>query len=226
MKKSLEERLRAHPGLYERIARLMEVVENAAGNVNKAAEAERRVIAELRQLGQAALQDWAVRRQQVVEQAAEADWRLSWKEKKRLYWYSCYGSIWVIEQTYRCGRGGKQIRPFVEGAGICCRAYSQPLQRVLTDFGAEESLGRAVERLQEHYGIQVPSGAVRLITQQHAEAMRKQQQALTALPAQGRQAQIIGELDGSMVPLWRSPQLPVGIAAKHEPSVGRKHAWP
>jgi hypothetical protein len=82
MKKNLEERLRAHPGLYERINRLLEVVENAAGEVNKAAEAERRVIDELRQLGQEALQGWAARRQAVVEQAAEAAAGLSRKEKK------------------------------------------------------------------------------------------------------------------------------------------------
>jgi len=82
MKQTLEERLRAHPELYQRISKLLEVVENAAGDVNKAAEAERRVIEELRQLGQEALQGWAERRQEVVEQAAESDPALSRKEKK------------------------------------------------------------------------------------------------------------------------------------------------
>jgi len=82
MKKSLEERLREHPALYERINRLLEVVENAAGDVEKAAEAERRVIEELRQMGQEALQVWAERRQEVLDQAAETDPTLSRKEKK------------------------------------------------------------------------------------------------------------------------------------------------
>ncbi len=82
MKQNLEERLRAHPGLYERISRLLEVVENAAGDVDKAADAERRVIEELRQMGQEALQGWAERRREVVEQAAETDSALSRKEKK------------------------------------------------------------------------------------------------------------------------------------------------
>ena len=82
MKKNLEERLRAHPGLYERMNRLLEVVENAGGDVDRAADAERRVIEELRQLGQEALQGWAERRQEVVEQAAAADSSLSRKEKK------------------------------------------------------------------------------------------------------------------------------------------------
>jgi hypothetical protein len=82
MKQNLEERLRAHSGLYERISKLLEVVENSAGDVNQAAEAERRVIEELRQLGQEALQGWAERRQEVLEQAAESDSALSRKEKK------------------------------------------------------------------------------------------------------------------------------------------------
>jgi hypothetical protein len=82
MKQNLEERLRAHSGLYERISKLLEVVENSAGDVNQAAEAERRVIEELRQLGHVALHGWAERRQEVLEQAAESDSALSRKEKK------------------------------------------------------------------------------------------------------------------------------------------------
>lgn len=84
---------------------------------------------------------------------------------------------------------------------IRCREYSRPQQRLLTDFGAEESFGKTVERVQEHYGIEVTSGAVRKHTQQHAEAMLDQPRELRELPEPGHQAQIIGELDGSMVPL-------------------------
>ena len=82
MKQSLEERLRAHPWLYARIEQLLGVVENAAGDVAKAAEAERRVIEQVRQLGQEALQSWAERRQQAGAVAAEADPTLPRKEKK------------------------------------------------------------------------------------------------------------------------------------------------
>lgn len=80
--KNLEERLRAQPGMYERVSRLLEVVENAAGDVVKADEAEQRVVEEVRQLGQAALQGWAERKLARVEAAAEADPRLQCKEKK------------------------------------------------------------------------------------------------------------------------------------------------
>ncbi len=79
---NLEERLRAQPELYERVQRLLEVVENAAGDVVKADEAEQRVVEEVRQLGQAALQGWAVRKLARVEAAAEADPGLQRKEKK------------------------------------------------------------------------------------------------------------------------------------------------
>jgi Uncharacterised protein family (UPF0236) len=105
------------------------------------------------------------------------------------------------------------MRPFVREADIRCRAYSQPLQRVLSDFGAESSFGKAVERLKEHYGIEVPNAAVRQITQYHAEMMLKQQQELTNLPEQGHQSQIIGQIDGSMVPL---------VAVKEEASGDRR----
>lgn len=56
---SLEDRLSRHPKLRARIERLLETVENARGDVEKADEAERRVIEELRRMGQEALQSWA-----------------------------------------------------------------------------------------------------------------------------------------------------------------------
>ena len=43
------------------------------------------------------------------------------------------------------GRSGAELRPFAVAAGVRSRDYSAPLQRVLVDFGAEESFGRAVE---------------------------------------------------------------------------------
>ena len=80
--KSLEERLREHPHLYERISRLLEVVENASGDVVKADEAEQRVLEELRKMGQEALQSWADRKNERIERAADADPTLQRKEKK------------------------------------------------------------------------------------------------------------------------------------------------
>lgn len=61
---SLEERLNRHPELKAKIESLLSVVENAEGDLVKANAAEQRVIEEIRQLGQAALQGWATRQNQ------------------------------------------------------------------------------------------------------------------------------------------------------------------
>ena len=61
----LEERLNRHPELKARIETLLSVVENTEGDLVKANEAEQRVIEEIQQLGQTALQGWASRQNQV-----------------------------------------------------------------------------------------------------------------------------------------------------------------
>ena len=61
---NLEERLNRYPELKAKMEALLLVVENAEGDLVKANEAEQRVIEEIRQLGQAALQGWATRQNQ------------------------------------------------------------------------------------------------------------------------------------------------------------------
>ena len=63
--KRLEEKLNRHPELKARIETLLSVVENAEGDLVKANEAEQRLVEEIQQLGQAALQGWASRQNQV-----------------------------------------------------------------------------------------------------------------------------------------------------------------
>lgn len=55
---SVAERLERHPELKARMERLLDVVENTAGDVRLADEAERRAIEELRQMGQEVMQGW------------------------------------------------------------------------------------------------------------------------------------------------------------------------
>jgi hypothetical protein len=62
--KGLEERLNRHPELKTKIESLLSVVENAEADLVKANEAEQRMIEEIRQLGQVALQGWAKRQNQ------------------------------------------------------------------------------------------------------------------------------------------------------------------
>ena len=93
------------------------------------------------------------------------------------------------------------MRPFASSAGVECRGYSLGLQRVLTDFGAEEAFAQAVVRVREHYGITVSARAIREFTEQHGAAMlTAQASAAPALPT-GGQPQMIAELDGCLIPL-------------------------
>ena len=80
--RSLEERLRDHPELRAKVESLLAVVENAAGDVEKAAEAERRVTEELRQMGHEALQAWARGQAERKEQEVAHQSGVQRKEKK------------------------------------------------------------------------------------------------------------------------------------------------
>lgn len=64
---ALLQRLNAHPIVRARVESLLGAVENAAGDLVKADAAERRMIEELRQLGNEALTAWA---QNGLEQCA------------------------------------------------------------------------------------------------------------------------------------------------------------
>lgn len=99
---------------------------------------------------------------------------------------------------------GPQVRPFLESAAVRPRSCSLPLQRAITDFGADHGFGRVPKKLQEHYGITIAGSTVRKITERHGAQMRAQQdQELELGPMPGCPQQI-GEIDGSMVPIVTS----------------------
>ena len=60
--------LNANPQIKNRIASLLAAVEDAAGNLKEADAAEMRMIEEIRRMGQEALQAWATRQVEKVEQ--------------------------------------------------------------------------------------------------------------------------------------------------------------
>jgi hypothetical protein len=68
--RSLEQRLDAHPHLRERIEALLGIVEDAAGDLDRADAAEQRVIEERRRMGNEALHAWASGKTQEKEQQA------------------------------------------------------------------------------------------------------------------------------------------------------------
>jgi hypothetical protein len=54
-------RLERHPIVKARITRLLDLIENAGGDLRRADDAERRAIDELRSMGQELLHDWGQR---------------------------------------------------------------------------------------------------------------------------------------------------------------------
>ena len=81
---SLEERLKEYPELKTKIETMLAIIENAGGDVEKAAAAERRIIEELRQMGNEVFHSWARRQQQKMEEEYDAKPGVNRKEKKAL----------------------------------------------------------------------------------------------------------------------------------------------
>jgi hypothetical protein len=71
----------------------------------------------------------------------------------------------------------------------------------MTDFGADAPFAGAARKLQEHYGISVPISAVRATTQHHGARLRDRATPATALPERPGVAQLIVEMDGSLIPV-------------------------
>lgn len=94
---------------------------------------------------------------------------------------------------------GKKSRPFSEQADLKCRYYSKRLQRAIVDFGADNSFGESQEKIREHYGIEIPISGIQSVTESHAknayEYIEKQNFQ------DGKADTLIGEMDGSMLPI-------------------------
>ena len=121
-------------------------------------------------------------------------------KEKKLHWYSTFGEIEVIEQSYIDKYTGQLRRPFQTAAQIQCRGYSLPLQRVITDFGADNAFGRMPDKLLEHYGIELAQSAAVTITEQHAHALTEAQIMPLARPTTAA-LPLVAQTDGSMIPV-------------------------
>src|SRR5207247_9669805 len=81
---SLEERLKEYPELEAKIATMLSIIENSGGDVEKATEAERRIIEEMRQMCNEVLHGWARGQQQQREEGYTAKAAVNRTGKKRL----------------------------------------------------------------------------------------------------------------------------------------------
>ena len=88
------------------------------------------------------------------------------------------------------------------------RGYSQPLQRRITDFGADVPFGKIPLKLKEHYGIEVPTSSCRAITEAHACKIRENECLQTDIPERTGVERIVAELDGSMIPIVTTDTIP------------------
>lgn len=82
------------------------------------------------------------------------------------------------------------------------------LQRVLTDFGIDESFEKASAKVKEHYGLDIGASAVRETTLKHGRAvealgLRSLTEPFRALPVEGADV-LINEADGSFLRLVES----------------------
>ena len=80
--RSLEERLKEYPELKAKIEAMLAIIENAGGDVEKAAEAEPRIIEEMRPMGHEGLHSGARRQQQKKEDEYQAQPGVNRKRKK------------------------------------------------------------------------------------------------------------------------------------------------
>ena len=106
-----------------------------------------------------------------------------------------------MEPQYR--KATKRIRPFAQSAQVSHRGCSRPLQRTVTDFGADLPFAQVMDKLVEHYGIVLGESTIRHITEGHAQTIFEA--ARHGHPDQPSQrstsAVVIVEMDGGMVPI-------------------------
>ena len=81
------------------------------------------------------------------------------------------------------------------------RGCSQPLQRVVTDFGADVSFAQVEDKLVEHYGILLSESRIRRVTEAHAQNIYTTAQLDEAWPVEAGCRTVIVEMDGGMVPI-------------------------
>ena len=76
-----------------------------------------------------------------------------------------------------------------------------PLQRAITDFGADVPFGQVPQKLLEHHGISVPISSAQGIAQTHAQEVLDTQTLDTEIPIGAAVAVLITQMDGSMIPI-------------------------
>ena len=107
------------------------------------------------------------------------------------------------------------LRGLPKALQVRSRSCSLRLQRVLCDFGMEDSFAKSTQRLKEHYGFEISTSAVAKTTLKHASKMACEcEQNPNALPRQGKE-QIVAEADGSFLRIVQFDKVDETNARKH-----------
>jgi hypothetical protein len=108
----------------------------------------------------------------------------------------------------------------VRSAKVSHRGCSRPLQRAVTDFGADQSFAQVMDKLVEHYGILLGESSIRRITERHARKIFETARKSDDWPTQpGSSTVVIAEMDGGMVPIVESD------LTKPDKRKGKKLQW-
>lgn len=141
---------------------------------------------------------------QVTKEAAASGLTVQRRDKVEVS--SIFGPV-SVESPYLWAPG-RAARPVKDQLGLTHRLRSKAVERALTDFGAEESFGHAVERFEEHYGWSIGrTTALRVVEARACEAeqyvaQRLDQARLAFDEPVGRRPgrdRLLVELDGSEI---------------------------
>lgn len=199
-KPGLEVRLNAHPCFCKRVESLLNIIEDTHGNADTADAAEQLVIEELRNMGNETLVDWATSKEkEKSKELQEYEPSVMGHGEKKVWWHTTYGKVAIYETLFLWGK--TTIRPFCWSADVTTRGYSIPLQRRITDFGADNAFGKISDKLEEHYGIRIPTSSSQAITEKHAETIKENIHLQTEISDQKGVNYMIIETDGCMVPI-------------------------
>ena len=121
------------------------------------------------------------------------------------------------EVQYR--HGSKRIRPFVSCVKVSHRCCSRPLQRAVTDFGADVAFAQVMDKLVEHYGVILAESTIRRVTEAHAQKIYETTTIDEAWPNGAGCETVVVEMDGGMVPIVEAD------GAQQDHRKGKKLNW-
>jgi len=94
------------------------------------------------------------------------------------------------------------------------------LQRVITDFAADDPFAQVPLKLREHYGFEIGESTIQRIALGHAEAIFESDRPSAEFPnAPGRHKQIVAQIDGGMIPVVEPD------ADQKDKRKGKKLSW-